>query len=144
MNLATQPGQRLPIRKQTKDLYYWQPHSFQVHYPDLQLLDTSPDAFPKRLTCDEDSPFQDPAAMVHAYERAFENLQQTNCRVLAKAYIKMLEPRKQVNYPYNGRRSVGGRKVQFDPEVAKPPWWPPRVRHHEPDHLTKAGMSALH
>jgi hypothetical protein len=113
MKLTTQPGQTLPIRKQTKDLYYWQPPSFQVHYPKLELLDTSPNAFRKLLNCDEDSPIQDPAVMVHVYERAFENLQQTNCRVLAKAYIKMLEPRKQVNYPYNGRRSVGGRKVQL-------------------------------
>src|SRR3954468_8281711 len=30
------------------------------------------------------------------YERVFQNLQQTNCRVLAKAYVKLVEPRKQV------------------------------------------------
>ncbi|KAJ5364989.1 uncharacterized protein N7496_010702 [Penicillium cataractarum] len=71
------------------------------------------------------------------YEKAFQNLQQTNCRVLAKAYIKVVEPRKQVNYPYNGRKAIGGRTVQLDPEQTKPPWWPPQVRHREPDHLPK-------
>jgi hypothetical protein len=145
MKLATQPGHRLPLSKQANDMCYWQPYSFQTQYPEFEQLDTSPNAFPKRLTCEEGPlPIQDPAAMVHVYEKAFKNLQQTNCRILAKAYIKILEPRKQVNYPYNGRKSVGGRKVQLDPEVTKPSWWPSRVRHHEPDHLPKVGMSALH
>ncbi|KAJ5817507.1 hypothetical protein N7447_007515 [Penicillium robsamsonii] len=71
------------------------------------------------------------------YGKAFQNLQQTNCRALAKAYIKMVEPRKQVCFPYNGRVVVGGAIRQLDPDAAKPPWWPPRVRHREPDHLLK-------
>ncbi|CAG8364440.1 unnamed protein product [Penicillium salamii] len=71
------------------------------------------------------------------YEKVFQNLQQTNCRVIAKAYIKLVEPRKQVNYPYNGRKTVDGRVQQLDPEVTKPPWWPIGVCHREPDHLPK-------
>ncbi|KAJ5177664.1 uncharacterized protein N7500_000363 [Penicillium coprophilum] len=71
------------------------------------------------------------------YEKAFQTLQQSNCRVLAKAYIKLVEPRKQVCFPYNGRAVVTGVIRQLDPEVAKPPWWPPGVRHREPDHLLK-------
>ncbi|KAJ6012319.1 hypothetical protein N7522_002674, partial [Penicillium canescens] len=71
------------------------------------------------------------------YEKAFENLQQRNCRVLAKAYVKLVEPRKQVNYPYNGRKVVAGTCQQFDPEMSKPPWWPSGVRHREPDHILK-------
>ncbi|KAJ5496558.1 hypothetical protein N7463_008545 [Penicillium fimorum] len=71
------------------------------------------------------------------YAKAFQNLQQTNCRALAKAYIKLVEPRKQVCFPYNGRVVVGGAIRQLDPDAAKPPWWPPRVRHREPDHLLK-------
>ncbi|CAG8028392.1 unnamed protein product [Penicillium olsonii] len=71
------------------------------------------------------------------YEKIFQNLQQTNCRVIAKAYIKLVEPRKQVNYPYNGRKTVDGRVQQLDPEVTKPPWWPTGVCHREPDHLPK-------
>ncbi|CAI7646514.1 unnamed protein product [Penicillium glandicola] len=71
------------------------------------------------------------------YERAFRNLQQTNCRALAKAYIKLVEPRKQVYFPYNGRKTVAGVTQQLDPEAVKPPWWPPGVSHREPDHLLK-------
>ncbi|KAJ6047177.1 uncharacterized protein N7446_012011, partial [Penicillium canescens] len=51
------------------------------------------------------------------YTEAFESLQQTNCRILAKAYIKLVEPRKQVNYPYNGRKIVSGTTRQCDPQV---------------------------
>lgn len=71
------------------------------------------------------------------YEKIFQNLQQTNCRIIAKAYIKLVEPRKQVNYPYNGRKIVEGRTQQLDPEATKPPWWPRGVSHREPDHLPK-------
>ncbi|KAJ5544497.1 hypothetical protein N7535_007104 [Penicillium sp. DV-2018c] len=71
------------------------------------------------------------------YEKAFQNLQQTNCRVIAKAYIKLVEPRKQVNYPYNGRKIVDGITRQLEPEATKPPWWPSGVSHREPDHLPK-------
>lgn len=78
------------------------------------------------------------------YEKIFQNLQQTNCRIIAKAYIKLVEPRKQVNYPYNGRKIVEGRTQQLDPEATKPPWWPRGVSHREPDHLPKFGKTALH
>ncbi|KAJ5292318.1 uncharacterized protein N7443_008271 [Penicillium atrosanguineum] len=72
------------------------------------------------------------------YEKVFQNLQQTNCRVIAKAYVKLVEPRKQVNYPYNGRKIVAGRTQQLEPDATKPPWWPSGVSHREPDHLPKA------
>lgn len=75
------------------------------------------------------------------YERAFQNFQQTNCRVLAKAYVKLVEPRKQLNYPYNGRKIVAGGTQQLDPGETKPPWWPSGVNHREPDHLLKAGKA---
>ncbi|CBF81911.1 hypothetical protein AN5437.2 [Aspergillus nidulans FGSC A4] len=71
------------------------------------------------------------------YEKAFECLQQTNCRILAKAYIKLVEPRKQVTYPYNGHKVVAGVPQQFDPEETRPLWWPTGVTHREPDHLRK-------
>ncbi|KAJ5910704.1 uncharacterized protein N7473_000007, partial [Penicillium subrubescens] len=120
MKQTKRPRSKLPIWKQQKD-----------YVPGLY-------PFPQGSTYDNGTfPIQDSKAMIHIYEKAFANLQQTNCRVLAKAYIKILEPRKQVNYPYNGRKLVGGRKVQFDPEATKPPWWPSLVRHHEPDHLPK-------
>lgn len=73
------------------------------------------------------------------YEKVFQNLQQTNCRVIAKAYVRLVEPRKEAQYPYNGRNTVAGKTQQLSPEETKPPWWPPGVSHREPDHLPKAG-----
>ncbi|XRM37559.1 hypothetical protein ABZX51_001025 [Aspergillus tubingensis] len=72
------------------------------------------------------------------YEKAFEAFQQLNCRVIAKAFVKLVEPRKQVNHPYNGRRAAGGSSQKMDSELTKPKWWPTGVTHKEPDHLQKA------
>lgn len=84
----------------------------------------------------------DERRMKKYYERAFEVFQQLNCRVIAKAYIRMVEPRKQVHHPYNGRLPGGGNAPeQLDPEATKPPWWPAGVTHREPDHLLKGGKS---
>ncbi|KAL2832793.1 hypothetical protein BJY01DRAFT_253723, partial [Aspergillus pseudoustus] len=77
------------------------------------------------------------------YAKAFDSLQQTNCRILAKAYIKLVEPRKQVNFPYNGRKHISGTPQQFDPESTKPAWWPSGVTHREPDHLRKPARIRL-
>lgn len=72
------------------------------------------------------------------YEASFRALQQLNCRQIAKAFIKVIEPRKQVRHPYNGGKgSVPGEKG--DPEKTKPDWWPSGVTHREPDHLKKPG-----
>jgi Protein of unknown function (DUF2841) len=86
---------------------------------------------------------KDPDLLALYYEKAFENIQQTNCRILAKAYVKLVEPQKQVNYPYNGRKLIAGTKSQLDPNVTKPPWWPSEVSHREPDHLPKAGRRII-
>ncbi|KAA8649685.1 DUF2841 domain-containing protein [Aspergillus tanneri] len=83
-------------------------------------------------------PVQDRNLLRRYYEKGFEGLQQINCRILAKAYIKLVEPRKQVNYPYNGRKIISGISQQFDPEMTKPTWWPSGVTHREPDHLLKS------
>ncbi|KAJ5166080.1 hypothetical protein N7492_006376 [Penicillium capsulatum] len=77
------------------------------------------------------------------YEKAFENFQQLNCRAIAKSYIKLLEPRKQVNFPYNGRKAVSGIMQQVDPEFTKPGWWPAGMIHREPDHLLKSDRIRL-
>ncbi|KAJ5471311.1 hypothetical protein N7530_008668 [Penicillium desertorum] len=88
-------------------------------------------------------PIKDAKFLRRYYERVFHNIQQTNCRVLAKAYVKFVEPHKQVKYPYNGRKAVAGEIQQLSSEQTKPPWWPPQVRHREPDHLLKAERIAL-
>ncbi|KAJ5369357.1 uncharacterized protein N7496_009117 [Penicillium cataractarum] len=137
MKQTKRPRRKLSIWTQEKD-YHWQTNTFQTDNANLDQF--GPIAYPFSQGSKYDNgtfPTQDSKAMVQRYENAFANFQQTNCRVLAKAYIKILEPRKQVNYPYNGRKLVGGRKIQFDPEQTKPPWWPSLVRHHEPDHLPK-------
>lgn len=131
--------------QQPKDICYWQPYSLQTQFLRLEEQVPSLHASLTVSTCNGGSlPIPDPGAVISVYEKAFENLQQTNCRILAKAYIKLLEPRKQVNYPYNGRKSIGGRIVQLSPDETKPSWWPPQVRHREPDHLLKVGMSPLY
>ncbi|KAJ5538579.1 hypothetical protein N7494_008058 [Penicillium frequentans] len=71
------------------------------------------------------------------YEKAFEDFQQLNCRAIAKSYIKLVEPRKQVHFPYNGRKVIAGVSQRVNPELTKPGWWPQDVQHKEPDHLLK-------
>lgn len=73
------------------------------------------------------------------YESAFKHFQQLNCRQMAKAFIKFIEPRKQVKHPYNGGRPPPGAAPgeKGDPEKTKPEWWPEGVVHKEPDHLKK-------
>ncbi|KAJ6191078.1 hypothetical protein N7519_001099 [Penicillium mononematosum] len=55
----------------------------------------------------------DRALLRKYYEKAFQNLQQTNCRALAKAYIKLVEPRKQMVFPYNGADSRRGERIRL-------------------------------
>ncbi|KAM0334169.1 hypothetical protein ACHAQA_001189 [Verticillium albo-atrum] len=67
------------------------------------------------------------------YDQRFRNCQQTACKLIAKAWVKVVEPKKQTNHPYTGQ------------EEKAPDWWPrpwgltkdERVRHKEPDHLYK-------
>ncbi|KGQ00950.1 hypothetical protein PAAG_12377 [Paracoccidioides lutzii Pb01] len=73
--------------------------------------------------------------MLAFYSEFFKAFQQINCRQIAKAYIKFIEPRKQAKHPYNGGRAGPG--DTRDPEKTKPDWWPPGVIHKEPDHLKK-------
>lgn len=68
------------------------------------------------------------------YNTRFKDMQQSSCKVLGKAFVKMIEPKKQTHHPY----TKGDEK--------RPPWWPPTtgencVRHREPDHLLKPGRS---
>jgi hypothetical protein len=73
------------------------------------------------------------------YESALKHFQQLNCRMVAKAFIKFIEPRKQVRHPYNGGKPPPGSApgTTGDPEKTRPEWWPPGVMHKEPDHLRK-------
>ncbi|KAL7424051.1 hypothetical protein Q5752_001636 [Cryptotrichosporon argae] len=66
-----------------------------------------------------------PADVEPWYLERFEALQQTACKIVVKAWIKIIEPKKQAKYPYNKG------------EDARPAWWPVGVKHREPDHLSK-------
>ncbi|RGP64707.1 hypothetical protein FLONG3_9450 [Fusarium longipes] len=67
------------------------------------------------------------------YELRFKNCQQTACKLMAKAWVKAVEPKKQSTHPYTGS------------DEKAPDWWPKpwgptkedKVRHKEPDHLYK-------
>ncbi|KAJ5176743.1 uncharacterized protein N7482_002620 [Penicillium canariense] len=81
----------------------------------------------------------DTSKVMSYYEGALKHFQQLNCRMVAKAFIKFIEPRKQVRHPYNGGKPPPGSApgTTGDPEKTKPEWWPPGVMHKEPDHLRK-------
>ncbi|KAH8782826.1 hypothetical protein F5883DRAFT_405012, partial [Diaporthe sp. PMI_573] len=66
-------------------------------------------------------------------DQRFKNIQQTACKLIAKAWVKLIAPKKQSNHPYTGA------------DAKAPDWWPKpwgtsrdeKVRHKEPDHLYK-------
>ncbi|KAL5346625.1 hypothetical protein ACLOAV_008332 [Pseudogymnoascus australis] len=72
----------------------------------------------------------DDTARNKVYRLCLIKLQQNGCKIIGKAWVKLLEPKKQSTYPY----TKGAQK--------RPPWWPAgtgpnSVRHKEPDHLHK-------
>lgn len=69
----------------------------------------------------------DVEAITAFFETRFRQMQQLTCKVVAKAWIKVIEPKKQSNFPYNRG------------DESKPSWWPTGARHKEPDHLMKPG-----
>ncbi|SCU86134.1 LANO_0C06854g1_1 [Lachancea nothofagi CBS 11611] len=59
------------------------------------------------------------------FKNVFSMLRQLQCKAIAKAWIKVVEPKKKSRFPYmNG-------------DLSKPYWWPSDVEHREPDHLRK-------
>lgn len=76
----------------------------------------------------------DTAEVTKFFEGRFREMQQASCKIIAKAFVKVVEPKKQTNHPYTG----GAKRA--------PEWWPPLptdnnlgVKHKEPDHLLKPG-----
>ncbi|KAG8936434.1 hypothetical protein FRC02_002265 [Tulasnella sp. 418] len=60
------------------------------------------------------------------YLDIFSRIQQHTCKIICKSWIKVIEPKKQTRYPYQGE------------DQTKPDWWPKNIRHKEPDHLVTA------
>ncbi|KAI4151967.1 MAG: hypothetical protein LQ341_000804 [Variospora aurantia] len=81
------------------------------------------------------------------YCKAVEHAGQSVLKPVLKAWIKLREPSKQSQHPYNG-----GSTKSDDPKnlglYTAPPWWPSQngwregrgCRHREPDHIKKPGM----
>ncbi|KAK4175630.1 hypothetical protein QBC36DRAFT_21766 [Triangularia setosa] len=74
----------------------------------------------------------DSGAVWAFYERRFRLCHQILCRIIAKAFVKLVEPKKQTNHPYTKGNS------------GAPRWWPnnygPEKKlliHREPDHIKK-------
>jgi hypothetical protein len=65
--------------------------------------------------------------LIDWYANRFDSLQQATCKLVVKAWIKVIEPKKQSKFPYNRG------------EDCRPDWWPEHIRHREPDHLQKPG-----
>jgi len=76
---------------------------------------------------------QDSQALWNFYDQRFKSCQQSACKLIAKAWVKAVEPKKQSTHPYTGS------------DEKAPDWWPKpwgptkedKVRHKEPDHLYK-------
>ncbi|CAK7213253.1 hypothetical protein SCUCBS95973_001738 [Sporothrix curviconia] len=90
---------------------------------------------PVRVTRPTKIPIQisEEQAIWKIYDQRFRGLQQTACKLIAKAWVKLVEPKKQSTHPYTGS------------DEKAPDWWPKpwgntrdeKVRHKEPDHLYK-------
>lgn len=95
------------------------------------------------------------------YIEALTSLGQILLKDLLKAWIRLLEPRKQWSYPYIGINSARDRRAESGQqavdnenpgEFTAPPWWPKQdgwrngtgCRHKEPDHLYKPGKILRH
>ena len=74
---------------------------------------------------------KDENARTEFIELRFSQLQQVMCKMIAKEWVKVIEPKKQTRFPYNKG------------DAGKPTWWPADVRHKEPDHLMKPERHAL-
>ncbi|KAH2751473.1 hypothetical protein KXV52_005664 [Aspergillus fumigatus] len=87
----------------------------------------------------------DTPKVLEYYERSLKHFRQFNCREVAKAFIKFIEPGKQVKHPYNGGKPPAGAPPgnKGDPEKIKPEWWPADVVHKEPDHLRRNYLERL-
>ena len=84
------------------------------------------------------------------YSHMFRQMKQVPCKIVAKAWVKVVEPRKQTKHPYNGSKKGKIYKKEMESEgyvdinsgdVCKPEWWPKEgCRHKEPDHIYRDGM----
>lgn len=84
--------------------------------------------------------------VIHFLKMRFTQIQQLATKVIAKAWIKAICPKKQANFPYvdsNPRpdQSQKRRRPRHDGAPRIPLFWPDveLCRHKEPDHTRKTG-----
>ncbi|KAI1006707.1 hypothetical protein K3495_g1511 [Podosphaera aphanis] len=97
-----------------------------------RLRQSSAEALPSPIPVTKTQPLTigNDAEVERFYFIRFKDMQQSSCKVMGKAFVKLVEPKKQTHHPYTGGNSKA------------PLWWPPTegenaVRHKEPDHLLK-------
>ncbi|KAK3903206.1 hypothetical protein C8A05DRAFT_14822, partial [Staphylotrichum tortipilum] len=95
--------------------------------PESRLTDPSPVIVHSKVNLR----IGDAKAVQRFYESRLKAVQQIACNGIAKAFVKVIAPKKQVTNPYTGGLGTA------------PDWWPEKygdgkeVRHIEPDHLHK-------
>ncbi|KAH9822302.1 hypothetical protein DFH28DRAFT_1217145 [Melampsora americana] len=83
--------------------------------------------------------FTSPQSISQFLEAKFGQLQQNICKLVCKAWIKVIEPKKQTKLKKVRNMKflyIQGFPIEED-DTRKPDWWPADVRHKEPDHLAK-------
>ncbi|KAI1769055.1 hypothetical protein GGR53DRAFT_276414 [Hypoxylon sp. FL1150] len=106
--------------------------------PRANVMRREPESFDSEGTASSTPPMRsitisDSDEVWKAYDERFKSIQQSACKLIAKAWVKAVEPKKQSTHPYTGA------------DEKAPDWWPKpwgpnkdqRVRHKEPDHLYK-------
>lgn len=109
-------------------------------------------------------PIEDRKEVIAILGRRLDQMQQLACKVILKAWIRAIEPKKQSNYPYvasdkkkkqEAEKNGMKKRTKSKDGPLVPPWWPStpeewwssiphsacagleEVRHKEPDHLRK-------
>lgn len=108
-------------------------HKKRARYPGWREASTDDTAIPVPVQKTQQLMIGDSSEVEKFYACRFKDMQQSSCKVMGKAFVKLVEPKKQTHHPY----TKGDGKA--------PPWWPSTtgdngVRHKEPDHLLKPGM----
>jgi hypothetical protein len=67
----------------------------------------------------------DAEAVAQYYEDVFKGIQQLALKLILKEWIKVIEPKKQKNFPYK--------------KEIRPTWWPDAAAYKEPDHIKLDG-----
>ncbi|KAI9706830.1 MAG: hypothetical protein M1820_004801 [Bogoriella megaspora] len=86
----------------------------------------------------------DERAITQFLQSSFEDMKQLPLKAILKKWIHGICPHKQSRYPYKGSnpRWRAGKGIT-DEDQSRPPWWPPFVRHIEPDHGSKSERMEL-